>query len=128
MKAKQKAWKMFSKYIRLKECIETTGQPELGRCCTCQKYYNIKQLQAGHYIQGRRNAVLYIEDIVHIQCVRCNVFLHGNYHEYRTYMLERYGEEKLKHLENISKLSCKLNHELIYEKYKRLYNKLKETT
>lgn len=97
-KLKQSVWKLFSEYIRTKECIETTGSIEYGVCCTCGKVYLYDKLQAGHFIPGRTNSVLFVEDIVHIQCWQCNGYEHGKYFEYEQYMINRYGQEKVEKL------------------------------
>ncbi len=64
---KKKAWDAMSIYIRTKECLETTGLPFVGVCFTCDKRFHIDALDAGHFVSGRRNAVLFEENGVHIQ-------------------------------------------------------------
>ena len=91
--AKKKAWTAFSKYIRVRDCLETTGSPYYGVCCTCGKQYPIERLQAGHFVAGRTNALLFRETGVHGQCVSCNMFKGGAWVEYEEFMLERYGPE-----------------------------------
>jgi hypothetical protein len=66
---KAKAWKMFSTYIRLRDCLKTTGTLDKGVCITCGKLCDFKELQAGHYIGGRGNSVLFDEKIVNGQCL-----------------------------------------------------------
>lgn len=68
-KLKKTAWQEFSKWIRLRDCVKTTGDTESGVCITCGKLIPFKQSQAGHFIAGRTNAVLFDEDIVHLQCL-----------------------------------------------------------
>lgn len=95
-KAKDKAWHEFSIYIRTRDCLRFSGDPELGMCVTCRRSYPFKQLQAGHFIQGRGNAVLFDERIVYSQCVGCNgnppMGKGGNYVEYYVFMLEEWGQ------------------------------------
>lgn len=125
-KAKEKAWKAISQYIRHKECFETTGSYEYGICCTCKRIKHRKELQAGHYISGRTNSILFIEYGIHIQCVHCNMFNEGNKSEYERYMLERYGKEKcdrLKDLKHVSKSLSLFELKAIEQEYK---DKLKE--
>lgn len=100
---KKKVWTEFSKYIRMRDCLETTGCSSWGLCVTCGKRYHIKLLQAGHFIQGRNNAVLFDEEGVHIQCYNCNVNLKGNTLAYRDYMVFRYGEDFVKDMRENSK-------------------------
>ena len=88
---KKKVWKVFSDYIRLRDCLETTGLPDYGKCITCEKIVPRILLQAGHFIPGRHNANLFSERGVHAQCYNCNLNLRGNTLEYRRRILEMYG-------------------------------------
>jgi hypothetical protein len=94
-KAKKEAWTEFSRYIRLRDCLETTGTTTHGRCVTCGKTFEFSRLQAGHFIPGRTNAILFDERGVHAQCVGCNMFGRGMWPEYYQYMKEEYGEETI---------------------------------
>ena len=90
--AKKKCWKVFSEYIRLRDCLLTTGLPDYGKCITCLKTVPRKLLQAGHFIPGRHNANLFSEKGTHAQCYNCNINLRGNTLEYRRKIIEMYGE------------------------------------
>ena len=81
-------WPVFSKYIRTRDCVKTTGSPLHGRCVTCGKLYPISKLQAGHFIPGRYDAILFDEEQVHAQCYRCNMKLQGMWHKYYLFMLD----------------------------------------
>ena len=81
-------WPTFSKYIRTRDCIKTSGSPLHGRCVTCSKLYPIGKLQAGHFIPGRYDAILFDEEQVHAQCYRCNCKLQGMWHKYYLFMLD----------------------------------------
>ncbi len=98
-KAKESAWDAFSVYIRTRDCVRFTGDPAEGKCITCNICYPFKKLQAGHFIQGRGNAVLFDERIVYSQCVGCNgnppYGKGGNYVEYFLFMEKEWGREKL---------------------------------
>lgn len=98
-KAKDKAWTEFSKYIRTRDCLRFSGNPDEGMCVTCKRKYPFKQLQAGHFIQGRSNSVLFDERITYSQCVGCNgnppIGKGGNYVEYFVFMEEEWGREKI---------------------------------
>jgi hypothetical protein len=50
-----------------------------------------KESQAGHAIGGRHNAVLFDEEICRPQCVRCNVFLRGNYSVFTAKLIREKG-------------------------------------
>ena len=89
---KKKVWKIFSEYIRLRDCLRTTGLPDYGNCITCSKTVPRKLLQAGHYIPGRHNQNLFEETGCHAQCYNCNINLKGNTHVYAQKLRELYGE------------------------------------
>lgn len=95
--AKKECWKQFSIYIRLRDCLKTTGTSTEGLCVTCGKKLPFKKLQAGHFIPGRNNAILYNERHVHAQCWKCNApaslgGLNGNPLQYRRKIIELYGQ------------------------------------
>lgn len=92
-KLKKKVWIEFSHYIRLRDCLKTTGSPNEGRCYTCGKIYPFKSLQASHFIPGRHPSILFDEDGVHACCYHCNVGLRGNWPEYYKAMVRDYGLE-----------------------------------
>jgi len=95
-KAKESAWGWFSKYIRIRDCVETTGSKEYGKCFTCDKVYPFKSLQAGHFIDGRGASILFEEDLVHAQCYACNVMKSGNKDAYTPKMIQKHGLKKVK--------------------------------
>ena len=133
-KAKDKAWTAFSRYIRLRDCLRFTGKPDEGKCVTCNLFFPFKKLQAGHFISGRGNAVLFDERIVYSQCYQCNgnppFGRGGNYVEYFRFMLDEWGLEKvdefraLKHDTKIYKIYDFLELEQTYkDKYDDLMHK-----
>ena len=91
-KEKKKTWKLFSEYIRKRDCLRTTGLIDYGNCFTCDKTVPWKLLQAGHFIPGRHNAGLFSERGVQAQCYNCNVNLRGATLEYRRRIVVLYGE------------------------------------
>ena len=99
---KKKCWKLFSIYIRMRGCLETTGSLEYGECFTCDNppQHEFRNLQAGHFIAGRHNANLFSEKGTQLQCRRCNIFLHGAPLEFRKRLIEKYGEGIIEELEN----------------------------
>jgi len=101
---KKKTWKKFSKYIRLRDALATTGTTDSLVCFTCGKIYPAFGkgcAQAGHYVPGRNHAVLFEENGVHGQCYNCNVNLKSNTILYRQHMIEKYGEEETKRIEQL---------------------------
>ena len=91
--AKQTAWRNFSNNIRLRDCLKTTGSEFYCKCITCGHIEHYSFIQAGHAIAGRKNAVLFDEEIVNGQCTRCNVDHGGEYEAYKKVLVERHGQE-----------------------------------
>ncbi len=127
---KKKAWEAFSKYIRLRDAITTTGTRDVLVCCSCDKEYPAFGkgcAQAGHFVPGRSHSLLFREKGVHGQCYNCNHTLKGNWPAYEQYMLKRYGqvqvdEEKSAKYGNVKYTAVQL--EEIRDKYKKKYEEL----
>jgi hypothetical protein len=96
---KTKAWKIFSTYIRLRDCLATTGTTEYGKCITCGETVSFSEGDAGHWIPRKWNETLFDEKNVHLQCKNCNWSKGGNVHEYRRKIVEMYGEDEALELE-----------------------------
>ena len=89
---KRRVWGVFSIYIRLRDCMRTTGSLEYGECFTCGETFPFNELDAGHFIPGRHNGNLFSERGCQAQCRTCNRFKDGNVLEYRRQIVELYGE------------------------------------
>ncbi len=129
---KKKAWGAFSKWIRLRDALETTGTPDTLICCSCGKPYpafGVGCAQAGHFIPGRGQSILFEENCVHGQCYNCNIRLKGNWPGYYAFMLKKYGQHAVNALLILNKQTRK-RYESDYvelrEKYDGLYEQLKE--
>lgn len=114
--AKKKAWDEFSKFIRTRDTNKLGTQ-----CYTCDRYYPMSAMQAGHFQPGRFPIFLFDERQVHAQCYRCNINLKGNWPRYYEHMIKDYG------LEEVAKMIAMRNNlkqwkvyelEEIYQKYK----------
>jgi len=93
-KVKKQAWELFSKYTRLKNADEFG----MVVCVTCGVRKHWKEMQAGHFLPGRHNTILFSEEQVNPQCYHCNIGLKGNWPEYIKWMNEKYGEERVKEM------------------------------
>ena len=97
--AKKAAWDAFSKYIRLRDALATTGTPDMCVCITCKdtvptKFHaGFNTLQAGHAIAGRSKNILFDEDLVYGQCQACNCIHGGRLSEYAIIMIDKFGKE-----------------------------------
>lgn len=122
---KAKAWKTFSEFIRKKYADENG----FCKCVTCGKIEFWKKMQAGHAVGGRNNAVLFHEEIVHVQCVHCNIFMRGNYSVYTLFMIDTYGRERFEELLALKNLVKKLSNDdlrNVTEQYQQLIEMLNQ--
>lgn len=94
---------VFSKYIRIVKSIDG-----VGKCITCGETDSWVYLQCGHFFTRGRYATRWDLDNCHIQCLRCNVFLNGNYINYTRYMIDRYGRKFVDELERKSLTTVKI--------------------
>jgi hypothetical protein len=125
--SKQRAWDAFSRYIRLRDCLKTTGTIDKGRCITCGRIFSFNELQAGHFISGRTNSVLFSERGVNAQCKSCNRFHYGRPLEYQDAMIKMYGEDEVLKMRQMAKIPIsyrKSDYDGICIFYKREYEKL----
>lgn len=98
---KEKCWKEFSMFIRLRDS-KLQNREGMVKCCTCEAIKPIKEMQAGHFIPGRNNSILLEETCCHAQCYRCNCGLKGNPRKYQKFMEIRYGQEEIDRLDELS--------------------------
>lgn len=119
---KKKAWILFSTYIRLRDCLKTTGSTEYGKCITCGEVQNFSDADAGHWIPRRWNETLFDKKNVNLQCKTCNWGKGGNVHEYRRKLVEMYGEEEVLELERRAWLPHKFTVEELEDLIKELKN------
>lgn len=87
-KAKNKAWKQFSLYVRLRD----SDEHGMAICCTCGARKHWKRLQAGHYVTRKKEATLFDEKCVHAQCAGCNKWQQGRPLEYEQFLERTYGQ------------------------------------
>jgi hypothetical protein len=116
----KKAWNIFSKYVR-RRSADFRGYTE---CYTCLKQFDWKELHAGH---RHHNKLDFDERNINPQCAKCNTYLHGNLGNYERHLIEDYGLEEVKKLEqkaNQHKGYSTEDLKTIFEKYTELYNQL----
>ena len=104
---KKKVWDEVSEFVRLTEAIKATGDIKMLKCCTCDKLYpafGVGCAQAGHFVPGRSNAILFDLRGIHGQCYNCNINLKGNWPNYLAYMLKNYGQPVIDELLLLAKI------------------------
>jgi len=108
---KKKAWAAFSRYIRVRDA----GIDGRCKCVTCGVSLPWKEMQAGHFIDSRCNAVLFHEPIVYAQCPSCNVWKKGNKVAYTLFMLKKHTKEEIEKFCNLKHKVLKLDIEDLEE-------------
>lgn len=124
---KDAAWDAFSLYIRTKYAYNAGKL--LVECYTCGGHKTIDEIQAGHGISGRNNAILFEEKLVRPQCVGCNIFGRGKQAVFTYKLIKELG---LKEYEKLVEQSQKVvqykvaDFLAIEEKYKNLLQPIAE--
>ena len=123
--SKKECWKAFSQFIRIRDCLRTTGTIAYGLCISCGKKFSYGELQAGHLVAGRHNANLFYERGCFAQCRGCNVFLHGNVLNYMDSIVRLYGIEAIAEIRENDKQAVRFNVIDLEEKKKYYLGKTK---
>lgn len=122
-KEKEKAWKAFSEYIR----SSSAGVDGLCICYTCGKVYHLKEMDAGHWIEGHGNVVYINEAYVRPQCHSCNRYHGGNQGEFRDRIRAEIGDTETDRLIQESYGTKELStwdYIQLKEKYQKLLHEL----
>lgn len=88
--------RVFSLFIRLRDC----NDKGIVVCPLCWAKITRKQAQNMHFITRACFLYRYDEDNCHSGCMRCNVFLNGNYIVYTRRMQQQYWVEKVDEMIN----------------------------
>lgn len=96
---KKEAWRLVSLFIRQRGA-DSRG---FNTCVTCGVRKHYKELQAGHFIGGRHNAILFEPRAIHPQCYSCNVMKHGDQINYFRFMQRTYGDKVIEELEKLNR-------------------------
>ena len=103
---KKKLWKLFSLYIRQRDA-DYRG---IASCVSCLAQKHWKEGDAGHFIDGRHNSILFDERQVHFQCKGCNGGLMRGKEKpkdvkknYEIFMVWEYGQAVVNELKALDK-------------------------
>lgn len=124
-KEEKKAKAIFSQYVRLRDCIRTTGSTDYGKCITCGEVKSFEELHCGHFISGRGNSLFFEESNSHCQCSVCNTSLGGNPEIYRMKMIKKYGIEEVERLESLRHVPVKMRESDFLEYYSKFRGEFK---
>lgn len=124
---KNRLWKTVSLYVRLKY----SNDQGYAKCVTCGTTKHYTELQAGHFIPKKKgNSIYFVEENIHPQCPRCNMYESGNLIEYTRFMIDTYGIEKVDELRLLANQTVKMNVNDfldLEEEYKGLLKNLKDS-
>ena len=81
-----KAWKLMSEWVR-KSNSDWRGNVT---CFSCGKQLPWQESQAGHFHHGKLD---FDEQNIHVQCVGCNKWKHGNLSAYSVNLIKEIGKE-----------------------------------
>jgi hypothetical protein len=88
--------KVFNAWIRKRD----SASNGTFQCISCQEWKPIKQMNAGHFFSAGHNAAIrWHEFNCAGQCIKCNLYLHGNFEGYLKGMIARYGQTVVDALE-----------------------------
>jgi hypothetical protein len=93
-KLKKELDEVFSKYIRSKD-----AKNGWVNCFTCDKKFEWKQTDAGHYINRKHLSTRWYEKNVKPQCWGCNRFRDGNKESFAVHLEQIYGHGILQELQ-----------------------------
>lgn len=94
---KKDLWVIFSRFIRCRDALLTTGNIAESTCITCWKRYPITSMDCGHFLSRSHTSVLFDEKNCHAQCVKCN-YGGGEQYLYSRRIVEMYSQDELNRL------------------------------
>lgn len=101
--AKDRAWDQFSMFIRLRD----SGPDGYGQCATCQRRMHWRDGDAGHWITRAKEATLFDERQVSLQCKGCNRFQGGKPLEHEQHIIRKYGPSAPEDIKTKAVQRCK---------------------
>ena len=104
-KLKGKLDKIFSRYIRLRDCNGTHHGP----CITCGKIVHWKDADAGHFITRGRLATRFDPRNVNLQCKYCNGPMSGQQYQHGLAINRKFGEGVADELGRLANQSIKIS-------------------
>ena len=80
---------IFSQYIRNKYA----NKRGMVKCFTCDREYEVKNIQNGHFQSRRSYATRWEEDNCRPQCLKCNMYDQGRQYEFGLKLGQQLAEE-----------------------------------
>ena len=104
-KLREEAAVLLQKLVRMKAADENG----LASCVTCGKRQHYKEMDGGHFISRKWTATKLAEENIHPQCKGCNQYASGRHDDYSLYMVDTYGIEMVRELNDKKRELCKQN-------------------
>jgi hypothetical protein len=104
-KLREEAAVLLQKLVRMKAADENG----LASCVTCGKRQHYKEMDGGHFISRKWTATKLVEENIHPQCKGCNQYASGRHDDYSLYMVDTYGIEMVRELNDKKRELCKQN-------------------
>ena len=83
---------VFSEYIRLRDCVKTTGTVDRCACISCGKPCCGHLLHCWHFVTRWHKSVRWEEKNANWQCCACNTFNAGEQYKHWKAIDRKYGE------------------------------------
>lgn len=116
-------------YIKLLQAVFNTyirKRDENQNCISCDTPMKNRKGDASHYYPTTYTGLRFNEDNVHLSCVTCNQFKHGNLQEYRPRLIAKIGLCRVTQLDNLRHSKLELSIEEIQEMIAEYKFKTKE--
>lgn len=127
---KKTVWKSCATYIKYRE----SSSNGTVKCVTCPKILSIydQDCQAGHFIPGRGNSVLFDDAHIFPQCAECNCWGGGRQFLFGVFLKNKYGynDQVLKEMQSLRHKIIKYSMEELKElknSYDLEINRLKKS-
>ena len=104
-KLREEAAVLLQKLVRMKAADENG----FATCVTCGKRQHYTEMDGGHFISRGWKATKLVEENVHPQCKGCNQYASGKHDDYALYMVDTYGIEMVRELNDKKRELCKQN-------------------
>ena len=104
---------VFSQYIRLRDCIETTWTTTHLKCFICWELIEYNKSQNMHFLPRWHKIFRWHTWNCHWWCYTCNVAKHWNYIEYFYKMEEKFWREFVNYLRENKNMTYKLTPDLL---------------
>jgi len=112
------AQKVFNSWIRLRD--------KDNFCISCDTPMQGRKGDASHFYPTTYTYLRFNPDNVHLSCVTCNQFKHGNLQEYRPRLINKIGLKRVEYLDNCRHLKLEMDINDIKELIKLYKLKIKE--